>query len=106
MCRHHNRAAFDYTKSYIDFQKKFKILVAAILDHHYLSAQSKIQCFHCIPGMRKPRYRHHNHASTGPFHGKSSQVEKNKLSNSAMKTSIYYFCIAYLICSKNCLRMQ
>ena len=36
----------------------------------------------------------------GPFHGKSSQVEKNKLSNSAMKTSIYYFCIAYLICSK------
>ena len=36
----------------------------------------------------------------GPFHGKSSQVEKNKLSNSAMKTSIYYSCIAYLICSK------
>ena len=34
---------------------------------------------------------------TGPFHGKSSQVEKNILSNSAMKTSIYYFCIAYLI---------
>ena len=43
---------------------------------------------------------------TGSFHGKSSQVEKNKLSNSAMKTSIYYFCIAYLICSKNCLRIQ
>ena len=38
----------------------------------------------------------------GMGHGKSSQdqVEKNKLSNSAMKTSIYYFCIAYLIRSK------
>ena len=35
---------------------------------------------------------------SGPFHGKSSQVE-NLNSNSAMKTSIYYFCIAYLICS-------
>ena len=43
---------------------------------------------------------------TGPFHGKSSQVEKNKLSNSAMKTSIYYFCIASLICSKILLRKQ
>ena len=29
----------------------------------------------------------------GPFHGKSSQVEKNKISNSAMKTSIYYFAL-------------
>ena len=43
---------------------------------------------------------------TGPFHGKSFQVEKNKLSNSAMKTSIYYFCIASLICSKFFLRKQ
>ena len=46
------------------------------------------------------------YASEGPFHGKSSQVEKNKLSNSAMKTSICYFCIAYLICSKNNFRIQ
>ena len=45
-------------------------------------------------------------ARNGPFHGKSSHVEKNKLSNSAMKTSIYYFCIAYLICSKTNLRIQ
>ncbi len=43
---------------------RFQILAAAILDHHYLSAQNKIQCFHCILNMRKPRYRHHNHAST------------------------------------------
>ena len=42
----------------------------------------------------------------GLFHGKSSQVEKNRLSNSAMKTSIYYFCIAYLICSKTILTIQ
>ena len=42
----------------------------------------------------------------GPFHGKSSQVEKNKLSNYAMKTGIYYFCIAYLICSKTIFRIQ
>ena len=42
----------------------------------------------------------------GPFHGKSSQVEKNKISNSAMKTSIYYFCIAYLIGSKTFFRIQ
>ena len=54
----------DSTKSYISISKFFQILAAAILDHHYLSAQNKIQCFHCIPEMRKPRYRHHNHAST------------------------------------------
>ena len=54
----------DSTKGYISISKFFQILVAAILDHHYLSAQNKIQCFHCIPDMRKPRYRHHNHAST------------------------------------------
>ena len=64
MCRHHNHAAFDSIKSYTDFQFFFQILAATILDHHYLSAQNKIQCFHCIPDMRKPRYRHHNHAST------------------------------------------
>ena len=54
----------DSTKSYISISKFFQILVADILDHHYLSAQNKIQCFHCSPDMRKPRYRHHNHAST------------------------------------------
>ena len=42
----------------------------------------------------------------GPFHGKSSQVDKNKLSNSAMKTSIYYICIAYLICRRKKLRVH
>ena len=41
-----------------------------------------------------------DNAIRGPFHGKSSQVDKNKLSNSAMKTSSYYFCIAYLICGE------
>ena len=34
-------------------------------------------------------YNSYNWSSIGPFHGKSSQVDKNKLSNSAMKTSIY-----------------
>ena len=40
------------------------MLAAAILDHHYLLAQNKMQCCICIPDMREPRYRHHNHAST------------------------------------------
>ena len=31
---------------------------------------------------------------------------KKKLLTSAMKTSIYYFCIAYLICSKTNLRVK
>ena len=54
----------DSTKSYISIPKLFQILAAAILDHHYSSAQNKIHCFRCIPNMRNPRYRHHNHAST------------------------------------------
>ena len=57
-------ANIDSTKSYISISNLFQILAAAILDHHYSSAQNKIQCFRCIPNMRKPRYRHHNHAST------------------------------------------
>ena len=64
--RHRAKIRVDANKClYIDsISKNFQILVAAILDHHYLSAQNKIQCFHCIPDMRKPRYRHHKHAST------------------------------------------
>ena len=45
-------------------------------------------------------------ADEGPFHEKSSHVEEKNLSNSAMKTSIYYVCIAYLICSKTNWRIQ
>ena len=37
---------------------------------------------------------------------KKSDVAEIRISNSAMKTSIYYFCIAYLICSKTKLRIQ
>ena len=52
-----------YQKLYT-FAKLLQILAAAILDHHYLSAQNKMQCFHCIPHMRKPRHRHQKYAST------------------------------------------
>ena len=34
----------------------FFVLSAAILDHHYLSAQNKIQCFHCIPHVKTYAY--------------------------------------------------
>ena len=33
------------------------------MDHHHSSAQNKIQCFHCIPHMRKPRHIHQKYAS-------------------------------------------
>ena len=34
------------------------------MDHHDLSAQNKIQCFHCIPHMRIHRHRYQKYAST------------------------------------------
>ena len=57
----------------------------------FISLEKTMSCVHL--------YAYTEQNAVGPFHGKSSQVEKNKLSNFAMKTSIYYFCIAYLICS-------
>ena len=46
------------------FSQFLQISAAAILDHHYLSAQNKMQCFHCILHMRNSRHRYQKYAST------------------------------------------
>ena len=45
------------------FSQFLQILTAAILDHHFLSAQNKMQCFHCILHMLNPRHRYQKYAS-------------------------------------------
>ena len=64
MCRHQNHAATSILSKVRYIFRFLQVLAAAILDHHYLSAQNKMQCFHCIRHMRKPMHRHQNDAST------------------------------------------
>ena len=54
----------DSTKSYISISKKNPNFSGGHLGSPLFIGTKKIQCFHCIPDMRKPRYRRHNHAST------------------------------------------
>ena len=64
MCRHQNHAATSILSKVRYIFRFLQVLAAAILDHHYLSAQNKIQCFHCIRHMWKPMHRPQNYAST------------------------------------------
>ena len=59
-----NASTFILPKDIYQFSQFLQILAAAILDHHYLSAQNKMQCFHCILHMRNPRHRYQKYAST------------------------------------------